>query len=64
MGIPRVCLTLCALAVGAGSASGQDLVAVAKRVLVASLDSTLPPVPFETSLAQLRDALDDYTVAA
>jgi hypothetical protein len=54
MGIARVCLTLCSLAVGAGSASGQDLVAVAKRVLVASLDSTLPPVPFETWLAQLR----------
>jgi len=49
-----MCLPLCALAVGAGSASGQELVAVAKRVLVASLDSTLPPVPFETWLAHLR----------
>ena len=50
----RVALILCPLAVGAIPASGQDLVAVAKRVPVASLDSTLPAVPFERWLAELR----------
>ena len=35
-------------------AFGQELVAVAKRVSVASLDSTFPAVPFEKWLADLR----------
>lgn len=54
MNLLRVALTLCLLAVGTVPAFGQELVAVAKRVLVASLDSTLPAVPFERWLADLR----------
>lgn len=49
----RSVLTLGVLAAGAAPARAQDLLPVAKRVLVASLDSTLPPVPFDKWLAEL-----------
>jgi hypothetical protein len=53
MNLLRIALTLCVLAAGAAPAFAQELLAVARRVPVASLDSTLPAVPFDQWLAQL-----------
>ena len=50
----RANLTFCILSAIALPAAGQDLIAVAKRVPVVSLDSTLPPLALETWLADLR----------
>lgn len=47
-------LVLALLTTATLPAAGQELVAVAKRVPVASLDSSLPAVPFERWLADLR----------
>jgi len=50
----RIAIAACLFLTGAASASGQDLVAFAKRIPVASLDSTLPAVSLESWLADLR----------
>lgn len=51
---PKAGLTLCLLTATATPAFGQALIPLAKRVPVASLDSTFPAVPFEKWLAELR----------
>lgn len=54
MSLTRVGVIASLLMVNAVAASGQKLTAGAKRVSVASLDATLPAVPFEKWLAELR----------
>ncbi len=53
MGMVQAGLTLLLLTAGAVPVLGQGFVAEARRVPVASLDSTLPAVPFEEWLADL-----------
>jgi hypothetical protein len=50
----EVALVLGLLVTGARPAAAQDLVAASKGLSVASLDSTLAPVPLESWLASLR----------
>ena len=50
----RANLTFCILSAMALPAAGQELIAIAKQVPAVSLDSTLPSLPLETWLAELR----------
>src|SRR5207247_10771448 len=47
-------LIYCVLTAMALPAAGQELIAIAKHDSVVSLDSTLPPLPLDTWLAELR----------
>lgn len=50
----RVAAIVSCISLGAARAPAQDHIAYVKRVSVAALDSTLPAVPFETWLTELR----------